>query len=144
MGTATMGRVQVGLKVENVQDLWDVQRGMLTADKVRSVVIPDALVDTGASTLCLPAAVIRQLGLKKVKERTVRSATGTGVLSTYDVVQFTIMGREDKIQVLEVPDGTPALVGQLPLEMLCFVVDPVNQRLVGDPFTGGEHVLDLF
>lgn len=139
-----MGRVLVEMKVENLQDLWDVQRGMLAPDQVRSVVIPDALVDTGASTVALPAGVIRQLGLRKVRDRPVRVATGTGTVSVYDVVRFTIMGREGKLEVIEVPDGNPALVGQLPLEMLCLVVDPKNQRLVGDPFTGGEQVLDLF
>jgi clan AA aspartic protease len=144
METAEMGRVLVEMKVENLQDLWDVQRGMLIPDQVRTVVIPDALVDTGASTIALPTGVIRQLGLKKVKDRPVRVATGTGTVSVYDVVQFTIMGRDGKLEVIEVPDGNPALVGQLPLEMLCLVVDPKNQRLVGDPFTGGEQILDLF
>ncbi len=144
METATMGRVQVELTVESVEDLWAARKGEIPPEKVRKVVIPDALVDTGASSLALPTSVIQQLGLKKVKERPVRVATGTGVVSIYDVVQFTIMGREDKIQVIEVPDGNPALVGQLPLEMLCFVVDRKNHKLIGDPFTGGEQILDLF
>jgi clan AA aspartic protease len=144
METAAMGRVQVELKIENLRDLWDAQRGMITPDQVRSVIIPDALVDTGASTIGLPTSVIKQLGLKKVKERPVRVATGTGTVSVYDVVQFTIMGRDGKLEVIEVPDGNPALIGQLPLEMTCLVVDPKNQRLIGDPFTGGEQVLDLF
>lgn len=139
-----MGRVQVEMTVESVEDLWAVRKGELAANQVRKVVIPDALVDTGASTIALPTSVIRQLGLKKVKERPVRAATGPGTVSVYDVVQFTIQGRDGKLEVIEVPDGTPALVGQLPLEMLCFVVDMKNHRLVGDPFTGGEHVLDLF
>lgn len=54
------------------------------------------------------------------------------------------MGRDGKLEVIEVPDGNPALIGQLPLEIACLVVDPKNQRLIGDPFTGGEQVLDLF
>lgn len=143
METAQMGRVQVEMTVESVEDLWAARKGELAPDKVRKVVIPDALVDTGASTIALPSAVIRQLGLKKVKERPVRVATGTGTVSVYDVVQFTILGREGKLEVIEVPDGNPALIGQLPLEMLCFVVDMKNHRLVGDPFTGGEHIIDL-
>jgi len=138
-----MGRVQVELKVESVEDLWAARKGEILPEAVRTVIIPDALADTGASTLCLPTRVIQQLGLKKVKERTARIATGTTILSIYDIVQFTIMGRDDKIQVIEVPDGTPTLIGQLSLEMLCFVVDMKNHRLIGDPFTGGEHIVDL-
>ena len=144
MEAAPMGRVQVELTVESVEDLWAVRKGELTPDRVRKVVIPDALVDTGASTIALPTSVIRQLGLKKVKKRPVRVATGTGTVSIYDVGQFTIMGRDGKLEVIEVPDGNPALVGQLPLEMLCFVVDIKNHKLVGDPLTGGEQIPDLF
>lgn len=143
MESSQMGRVLVEMTVESVEDLWAARKGELPADKVRKVVIPDALVDTGASTIALPTSVIQQLGLKKVKERPVRVATGTGTVSVYDVVQFTIMGREGKLEVIEVPDGNPALIGQLPLEMLCFVVDMKTHRLIGDPFTGGEHIIDL-
>jgi clan AA aspartic protease len=141
--TGTMGRVQVELTVESVEDLWAARKGEILPEKVRKVVIPDALVDTGASTIGLPTSVIKQLGLKKVKERPVRVATGTGTVSIYDVVQFTVMGREGKLEVIEVPDGNPALIGQPALEILRFVVDPKNQRLIGDPFTGGEQIIDL-
>lgn len=144
MQSATLGRVQVELTVESVEDLWAARKGKLSRDKVRKFVIPDALVDTDASTSALPIRVIRQLGLKKVKERPLHVAIGYGTLSVYDVVQFTIQGRDGKLEVIEVPDGNPALIGQLPLEMLCFVVDMKNRKLIGDPFTNGEQVLDLF
>lgn len=74
METATMGRVQVELTVESVEDLWAARKGEIPPEKVRKVVIPDALVDTGASTIGLPTSVIKQLGLKKIKERPVRVA----------------------------------------------------------------------
>lgn len=144
METAEMGRVLTPITVENLEDLWAVRRGDLPADKVRSATVPDALVDTGASLLALPSSLIRALGLKKGYERPARSATGTAIVSVYDVVRLAVQGRECKVEVMEVPDGTPALVGQLPLEMMSFVVDMTNHRLTGDPTTGGEHVLDLF
>jgi hypothetical protein len=46
--------------------------------------------------------------------------------------------------VVEVPDGVPVLVGQIPLELMDFVVDPVNQRIIGNPDHNGEWVLELF
>src|SRR5437762_11734802 len=113
METAEMGRVLVEARVENLEDLFDVRNGRKTPDQVRSVVIPDALVDTGASTLALPASMIQQLGLRKVRGRSVRVATRTGTVSIYEVVRFTVMGREGKLEVIGVPDGNPALVGQL-------------------------------
>ena len=110
METAEMGRVVTEITVENLEDLWAARRGELPPDQVRSVVIPDALVDTGASMLALPTGVIRQLGLKKNRDRPARATTGPTTVSIYDVVQLTIQGRDCKIEVMELPDGTPALV----------------------------------
>lgn len=46
--------------------------------------------------------------------------------------------------VAESPDDCPVLVGQIPLEGLDFVVDPIGQRLVGNPEHRGEHMIDTF
>jgi len=46
------------------------------------------------------------------------------------------------MDVLEVPDGVPALVGQIPLICLDFVVDPRSQTLIGNPAHGGEQILE--
>ncbi len=48
------------------------------------------------------------------------------------------------MDVMEVPDGVLALIGQIPLEHLDFVVDLRNQVLVGNPAHGGEHVYELY
>jgi len=44
METATMGRVLTTATIENLMDLWDLKRGLLTDDKVRRVTVTDALV----------------------------------------------------------------------------------------------------
>jgi hypothetical protein len=36
------------------------------------------------------------------------------------------------------------MIGQVPLELLDFVVDPVGQRLIGNPEHGGKHMMDMF
>ena len=59
-------------------------------------------------------------------------------------VRLTIQGRDWISDVSEVPDECPVLIGQLPLEALDFVVDPVNQRLNGNPAHGGEHIIELY
>ena len=48
------------------------------------------------------------------------------------------------MDVLEVPDGVPPLIGQIPLEHLDFVVDPRNQKLIGNPAHGGVHTYEQF
>jgi hypothetical protein len=45
--------------------------------------------------------------------------------------------------VSEIPNSCPALIGQIPLELLDFVVDPKGQRLIGNPDHGGEEMIDL-
>ena len=57
---------------------------------------------------------------------------------------LTVQGRECPMDVAEVPDDCPVLIGQVPLELLDFVVDPANQRLIGNPAHGGEQMLEMY
>lgn len=140
----TMGRVTTEALVESLKDLWDCQRGQIAAAQVRRVTIPDALVDTGATLLSLPTSIIRQLGLNQVGTKHVVSSAGPTVTGMYDAVRLTIMGRECTMDVVEVPDGVPALIGQIPLEHLDLVVDLHNRKLTGNPAHGGEHVYEMY
>ena len=138
-----MGRVLTAATVENLGDLWDAERGRITVNDVRRIEIADALVDTGATTLALPTRMIHQLGLTKSYEKSATSTQGIGKVSVYGAVRLTLMNRPCVVEVMEVPDSVPALIGQIPLEMLDLVVDPRGQRLIGNPAHNGEHVLEL-
>jgi predicted aspartyl protease len=144
MRVVPMGRVVVGAKVENMYDLHAVDQGQLPPDQVRAVDVPDALVDTGATYLSLPRRFIQQLGLTRYRTRRAKTSAGTVEFGMYGVVRLTVQGRDCMTEVAEVPDDCPVLVGQIPLEMLDFGVDPVNQRLIGNPEHGGEHMFDMF
>jgi predicted aspartyl protease len=144
METEAMGGVLTEATIENVGDLWNVQQGQLSPDQVRRITVPDALVDTGATLLSLPARMIRSLGLTKVGEKRVTSSLGLGNVNVYAAVRLTIQGRFCTTDVLEVPDDAPMLVGQLPLENLDFVIDPRSHRLIGNPAHGGEHMFELY
>ncbi len=139
-----VGRVVTEATIESFEDLWAAKRGLLSADQVRRVTVPDALVDTGATTLSLPTSVIRQLGLTQTGSKQVRSSTGLAVAARYEAVRLTIQGRDCTLDVLEVPDGVPVLIGQIPLEHLDFVVDLQNRQLIGNPAHGGEHVYEMY
>jgi predicted aspartyl protease len=144
METKEMGRVLVEAKVENLQDLWAAERDLLAEEEVRRLVIPDALVDTGATTLALPTQMIQQLGLARRGTKRVRTTGGDRDAGVYEAVRLTIMERECTLDVMEVPDGVPALIGQIPLEFLDFVVDPQSQKLIGNPAHGGEQMLEAY
>ena len=139
-----MGRVLTEVTIENLGDLYTVARGLMSPDKVRRIVVPDALVDSGARLLSLPTKLISQLALSKVGTRQVTTSKGPAVADLYDAVKLTIQDRSCTTDVLEVPDSVPVLVGQLPLEHLDFVIDMTAHALIGNPAHGGELVYEMY
>ncbi|HYO26585.1 MAG TPA: aspartyl protease family protein [Lacipirellulaceae bacterium] len=144
METSEMGRVTCVAHIENLKDLWDAQRGIIAPGDVRRITIEDALVDTGASTLSLPMHCIRELGLEKVRDREIRTAGGPRVAGFYEPVRLTILDRDCTVDVREIGDDLPTLIGQIPLEAMDFVVDPARQRLIGNPAHGGQWISEVY
>jgi clan AA aspartic protease len=145
METETMGRVLTEATIENLGDLWDVERGRLPGEQVRRITVTDALVDTGATFLSLPTRVIQQLGLTaRYKKRFVTSNGAVIEANVYSAVRLTIQDRDTSTDVLEVPDNVPVLIGQIPLEALDLVVDLRDRRLTGNPAHGGEHIIEMY
>jgi predicted aspartyl protease len=139
-----VGRVFTEARIENLKDLWEVERGLRTPAQARSVTVTDALVDTGATLLSLPTSLIQRLGLETFTSKQVRSSRGISEAALYEAVRLTIGGRSCTMDVLEVPDDVPVLIGQLPLEHLDYVVDLRSRTLIGNPAHGGEHVYELY
>jgi predicted aspartyl protease len=144
METLSMGKVLVAATIQNLHDVFNAETGLLAADQVRSVEVSDVLVDTGATTLSMPKRLIEQLGLRPFRTRRALTTAGPVDVQVYGAVRLTVQGRECNADVSELPDECPVLLGQLPLEMLDFVVDPVGQRLIGNPAHGGEHMIELY
>ncbi len=137
-----MGRVLVPVTVQNVEDRWRVDRGELAADQVREIQA-EALVDTGATFLCLPQPLVRLLGLTFDRKRPTRSVTGPLLMDVYRGGRLHVHGRDCSVEVMELSDGCQTLLGQIPLETLDFWVDVTNQRLVGNPEHDGEWMAEL-
>jgi predicted aspartyl protease len=144
MGTAAMGQVIVTARIEDLEDLFDVEKGIIPREAVRNVEVHDAVVDTGASMLLVPRSLIAALGLRPLRARLARGLGGTIPMQMYCAVRLTIQGRDCSIDVGEIGDEFPVLIGQLPLEHLDWVVDPKGQRLIGNPEHGGEQVIEVF
>lgn len=139
-----MGKVLVTARIENMEDLYKVDLGMIRTEEIRAVEVTDALVDTAATILAMPTRLIQQLGLTPLRARHARTSAGPVTVQIYGTVRLTIQGRECPSDVSEVPDDCPVLIGQVPLELMDLVVDPGGQRLVGNPEHGGEHVIELY
>ena len=143
MESDLMGRVTTEATIENLEDLWAVKRGLIPAEQARRLEVDGALADTGATLLSLPTSLIQQLGLDRVASKRVISSIGVAEAGVFEAVRLTIQGRSCTMDVMEVPDGVPVLIGQLPLEHLDLVVDLRERTLIGNPAHGGEHVYEL-
>ncbi|PZO19721.1 MAG: aspartyl protease [Leptolyngbya foveolarum] len=141
--TQTMGKVLTKLTVTNRIDESDASRGRISSDRVRSVVIEDALIDTGATTLCLPADTIAQLGLELLKEVEVSTANGVSKARIFQDAKLSICGREGTFECLELPGGQVTLVGVIPLEALGLEPDLQNQKLKVLPTESSDTYLTI-
>jgi clan AA aspartic protease len=125
----TMGKVLTDLTVINRADQVLSEHGYITPDKIRTVQIKNVLVDTGATTLCLSAKVVAQLGLKLLKQVDVSTAVGISKANIFQDAKISLYGREGTFECLELPGSTEALLGVIPLESLGLELDLQNQTL---------------
>ena len=106
--------------------------------------VPDAVVNPGVMTAGLSKSLIEELGLRKARTRRIHLAGGPVDADEFSAVRLTVQGRDCVIDVMELPDGVPALIGQVPLELLDFVVDPARRELTGNPRHDGEWVYEAY
>ncbi len=138
-----MGRIVTKIRVDNLADILLAERGQVAPQQVRSIET-DALVDTGATFLCLPSKTITELGLSFLETRIATTATGRVERRIFQGVRLTILDRRCDINVMELQDGVPPLVGYVPLELLDFQPDVQQRTLVASLGTSDKAVSDLF
>jgi len=143
IGDVALGKVLVEAKITNLFDTYLLNAGSIRPEQVRSISVPKARVDLGITTLALPTSMIEQLGLVKKGSKRVRTASGVTDINLYDAVYLLVQGRKCTVDVMELLEGSPVLIGQIPLELFDFVIDMRGQRLIGNPDHGGEQILDL-
>jgi len=144
METLEMGKVTVKAKIENIIDVENRELSKIPPEQVRSVEVDGALIGTGASGLMLPKRLIAQLGLRHYRTRTAKGIGGTVPIAMYSAVWLTVQGRECVVDVGEVADDLPVIIGQIPLEAMDWVVDLKGQRLIGNPAHGGEQMIEMY
>ena len=90
----------------------------------------DALVDTGASIISVPASILRELGVEPLTTQSFRFAQGEVRRMNVGQTWLRVEGREVVTLVLFNEEGTPPLLGALALEGVFMGVDPIAKRLV--------------
>lgn len=143
MGNSDMGRVLTEATVYNLGDLIEAERGNRRPEEIRKLTVSEALIDTGSTTLSMPRSLLEQIGLTKRYEKRAMTAGGECTMNVYGTARVEIMGRDCVTDVIEIPEGSPVLIGQIPLEMMDWVVDMRNKKLIGNPAHGGEHILEV-
>lgn len=133
----------IPIKVQNWLDLEKIALGE-RIEPARQV-NTQALVDTGAVRFYLQASLIEQLGLRPIREITSRTMANLSVRRrVFSNVDLEIQGRSASFEVVEIPDALPNVVGQTPLEILDWVVDPTNHRLIANPDHAHGELCDDF
>ena len=127
------------IKLANLRDLFLVQTGAMNPEDVRRLTVDDALVDTGATRLCMPTSLIEHLGLTPVSNRTARTATGIVERTLYSEVEYTLLERSSTIRVTDLPEGSPVLIGHMVLEELDLCVD-MKRGLIYNPAHGDDWI----
>jgi clan AA aspartic protease len=143
MSTQNMGKILTTLTVTNRADQSAANRGYIPANQVRSLTLNNVLVDTGATTLCLPADAIAQLGLELLREVDVTTATGLSKARIFRDANISLLGREGSFECLELPGGQNALLGVIPLEAMGIELDLQNQTLKVLPETSVDTYLTI-
>ena len=130
------------IELENLKDLHAVELGVRKPEDVRRITIENALVDTGATGLCLPKSLVEQLGLTALRKTRAQTANGIAERTIYSEVQYTVLERSDSIKVTDLSEDAPVLVGHVILEALDLCVD-IENGLIYNPAHDGEWMTKI-
>lgn len=138
-----MGKIVVTLTLTNWADRILSERGFISEEEVRSLTIDNALVDTGATRICLPADLIEKLGLTQTGTIDAQTAMGPQTVNVYKGLELNVEGREGIYNCVELPVGQTPLLGLIPLEDLGLDPDLQNQKLKHLPTKGKETYMTI-
>src|SRR5712692_10240124 len=128
-----MGEVRAKLVLENQSDRVLAEAGHLDSARVRRVEL-DALVDTGAVMTLLPQDVVDALGLPLNGKIIVTPANDDKIeLTRARFLSLTLGDRQMDTDCLVGPPQCEPLVGQLVLERLDLIVDPLQRKVTPRP-----------
>ncbi|MDI6794482.1 MAG: retroviral-like aspartic protease family protein [bacterium] len=133
-----MGVFKVPIQVRN----W--QNRFLPEELQGQDVSCDALVDSGAAELSLPANLVEQLKLEELG--TIRAYTADGAEHEYRIMGMTeveVQGRICQVRVIEIPRGAEPLLGAVPLEEMDWHISPMEKKLMPNPKSPERPLLPL-
>lgn len=128
-----MGEIRANVRLENRDDLTLFEAGHIPRESVRIQEL-EAVVDTGAVMVLLPQDLVEDLGLKITGRHIVQLADDQKIeLPCAGDFLLTVAGRQWMTDCLVGPPGCEPLIGQLVMERLDLIPDPVKRTLTPRP-----------
>ncbi|MEW6097061.1 MAG: retropepsin-like aspartic protease [bacterium] len=138
-----MGRVTEKIIIRNYGDVVKASENLIQSSQIRTIEV-EAIVDTGATYICLSRVDIERLGLQFHNIIPIKTANGPANRRTFKGAEIELKGRSFVMEVMENDDTTPALIGYLLLEALDFIVDPKTQSVIPNPGHEGKWMADMY
>ncbi|MBI4645547.1 MAG: aspartyl protease family protein [Bacteroidia bacterium] len=115
--------------LKNQEDLFLLRQKKIKQKDIRSLTI-NALVDTGAVMTLLPEEVIEKLGLFNIDKRIVVLADDTKrTMNIAGYFSLTVCERTMSNDCIVGPPGCEPLIGQIVLETLDLILDPLHKTI---------------
>ena len=137
-----MAKIIQKVKLTNSFHLFAADKGWIKKKEIKSLVI-NMWVDSGAAMVCLPSRMISELGLEKKSEKQIATTSGYVLSSLYSPVTISILDREIELNIMEIPDGVPPLLGSIALEAMNLVVNPRKQIVESNPQLNRKYFIGL-
>src|SRR5689334_12784188 len=128
-----MGLVYAEVQLINGEDLLMARRNMIGEEEIKQMTV-NALVDTGAYTLCINENIQEQLQLPLLEKRMGNMADGR--IKEYDVVgpiELKFKNRRTMVNAMVLPGDNEVLLGAIPLEDMDVLIHPQRQELIVNP-----------
>lgn len=133
-----MGVFHVPIKLKN----W--QNRFLPEERRGEDLECEALVDSGAMELALPAELIERLKLEETGKVQVYTADGGEHNNrVFGIVDIEVQGRSSQVRAIELPRGAEPLLGAVPLEEMDWHISPSEKKLLPNPRSPEKPLLPL-
>jgi len=129
-----MGKITTVLHVFNHEDEIFAKKGTIQVSEIRNINLTNVLIDTGATTLCLPARYIAQLGLETFRTVNVQTVHGITEKRIFEDVTIKLGERHTVVECIEIDDNAQPLLGVIPLEAMGIELDMQHQQVKFLPY----------
>jgi len=124
-----MGLIHAKIALTNTVDSSNANTGLIAKDKARRMEVL-ALVDGGATMLCINENIALELGLTQSRESMITLADGSKKTSKIvDPVTINFLTRTTVVEAVVLPGDAQPLLGAIPMEGMDVIIGPLTQTL---------------